>query len=112
MPPVSVRSEFLEPRRLLAAQLVADVNPVSPGTQAADATVLNDTLFFGWGNGLWKTDGTEGGTSRVATVGANLDTWYSDLAPLPRAGVFLFRGRSAPDTPAVFRSDGTPEGTV
>ena len=56
-----VRIESLESRTLLAAELLADINPVSDGTSNAHSIVLNDTLYFGWGSDLWKSDGTSGG---------------------------------------------------
>jgi ELWxxDGT repeat protein len=104
--------EPLEPRRHLAAQLVADVNPVSEGTSNANSIVLNDTLYFGWGSGLWKTDGTLEGTQRVAETSPAQDLWFEQFESFPAAGAFLFTGVVEPNVVAVFRSDGTPQGTV
>src|SRR4051812_9277579 len=62
--------ESLEPRRLLAGQLVADINTVTESSAPAHLTDVNGTLYFtaqapGTTHALWKSDGTPGGTIPV-----------------------------------------------
>src|SRR5881394_1329812 len=65
-----LRSEALESRRLLAVQLLADINPAT-SSSPTDLTSVNGTLFFAAndvanGEELWKSDGA--GTSLVKNI--------------------------------------------
>ena len=77
------------------------------------ALVQNDVCYFGVsgpvkGRGLWKTDGTEAGTSL-------LFPWAEDLGgirPTPLGEErFAFRGGTPETGIELWSSDGTPEGT-
>ena len=64
------RCEALERRTLLAVQLVADLNPATLGSEPAGFVSAGSSAYFfaltpGNGVGLWRTDGTAGGTSAV-----------------------------------------------
>ena len=65
--------EDLEPRALLSATLVKDVNTQPANSNPTEPTSVNGTVFFAAtdpdaGTELWKTDGTPFGTDRVADI--------------------------------------------
>lgn len=118
-------AEPLEDRRLLAAQLVADINQDSPGTTPIGVTALPGTgraLFErAGGTELWSTDGTLAGTSKVTDLpngGVPIQLRDEGLVPLGN-GAACFFGYSPTDRPndpteetyALYRTDGTAAGT-
>jgi hypothetical protein len=63
-----LRLEALEDRCLLAATLVADINPGAPGSAPFYLVNLDGTLYFAANDGthgaqLWTSDGTVNGTT-------------------------------------------------
>src|SRR5437764_11567939 len=65
--------ESLECRVLLAASLVKEINLDPEGSGANGMVEFNGTLYFSaWerphGGELWKSDGTQAGTSLVADI--------------------------------------------
>lgn len=103
----TVPIEPLEPRALLAAQLVADLNPTTPWTLPRGITALGDHAFFYRpDSGLWETDGTVAGSHFVAPL---LGTPTTNPAAFPGAGLVVY-GTSVSQW-GVVRSDGTEAGT-
>jgi ELWxxDGT repeat protein len=104
-------AEALEPRQLLAAELIADLNRVTPDTAPASLVSNNTTAFFsGYGVGqdrtaLWKSDGTAGGTDLVKSF---LFAGGSRVGEVVTAGerAYFLGGED------VWTSDGTNAGTV
>lgn len=64
---------------------------------------VNGTLFIGTGSGIWKSDGTQGGTVQVTTVPAN------ELTKV--GGTLYFRGQTLSVGSQPFISDGSAIGT-
>ncbi|MFC1669760.1 hypothetical protein ACFL20_05155 [Spirochaetota bacterium] len=92
-------------------ELVKDINPNSSNSNPNNLTDLNGTLMFtatdSNGNQLWKSNGTDGGTTRLS------DSLDSQTAYLTVAGKYLyFRGRDGEGGKELWRSDGTVDGTV
>jgi ELWxxDGT repeat protein len=114
--PARSRVELCESRLLLAATVVADLNPTPAGSDPGWITALNGTALFaastgGTGRELWRSDGTPGGTALVkdARPGpAGIDP--DSLVNLN--GTVLFIGTGAPGTKQLWRSDGTAAGTA
>src|ERR1041385_4347120 len=113
--------EILEPRRLLAANLLLD----AAGISATDSVTVNGVSYFFANNGntgreLWKSDGTIAGTTLVKdlTAGANGTELYAMLHGVNGRAVFI----TVVHNPTVFgypsddytlwSSDGTDAGTV
>src|SRR5215213_875437 len=72
--PLPPAAETFEPRRLLSASLVRDLNTTPEGSDPHAIVDLNGTLLVSatvsgidefTGSSLWKTDGTLAGTVRV-----------------------------------------------
>jgi ELWxxDGT repeat protein len=110
----ALRLETLENRRLLAAtpQLVADVNQraISAGSDPSDFVEFQGQVYFtaqtSDGRHLWKSDGTEEGTQRVATHVVN-------PAQLTAVGGLLYFAGTGPGTGIeLWRTDGTAPGTT
>jgi ELWxxDGT repeat protein len=102
--------------------MVKDIIPGPPDATSAaipELTTLGDTLYFAADDGshgveLWRSDGTEAGTERVASTGPAPDpaievTDPTDLTPV--GGALYFAGTGT-DGVELWRSDGTAAGTV
>lgn len=101
--------------------LVKDIHPTGNGVETDAAfgpLVLGDFALFvatapGLGRELWRTDGTEAGTTLVKDIAP----FTSDGIPIGsgaavRDGVLYFFARQASEEPfQLWRSDGTPSGT-
>jgi ELWxxDGT repeat protein len=88
--------------------LVKDIN-LGPGhSQIANITQCGNYAFFtahdGQGFGLYRTDGTESGTVQLISL-VNVN----NIDMVAAHGTLYFIG---PNSTTVFKSDGTPEGTV
>jgi ELWxxDGT repeat protein len=80
-------------------------------------TVVGDTLYFAafggdQGSGLWKSDGTEAGTTFIKDVA--LDCYSGQKTGLVTVdGLIYFSGLQPPNFyPALWRTDGTSQGTA
>ena len=108
--------EPLEPRTLLAASLVADLNPDPASSSAWTSSArLGDTVFFTRhstvGHELWKSDGTSRGTRLVRDINPGVPSADPDnLVPLDD-DTLLF-GATDDASHGLWRSDGTRKGTV
>src|SRR5207244_829188 len=90
--------EPLEPRQLLAAQLVKDLAPGSADTNPTDVTIVGQQLFFSGNDyqqthlGLYRSDGTAAGTGLVQAFSeaprelTNVSGKLFFIAPSPAGG--------------------------
>jgi len=98
--------DLLESRRLLAAQLFADVDPRTADTTFGTFADAGSAVYFVANGDLWRNDGTASGTS----------LFKSSLSGPPReltrvGGLLFFVDKSATLTDALWRTDGTAAGT-
>jgi len=109
-------AQCLEPRLLLAAQQVADLNLRPADSYPAEVTDVGGTAYFaatnnGVGRELYKTDGTPGGTALVKDV--NPGPEGSDPSSLINVnGTLFFIATFAYNDKQLWKSDGTAAGTV
>jgi len=108
----SLAAEALEPRVLLAAQLVKDLVPGSVGGYPSNLTAFGDKLVFstaGTNPGLWVSDGTDAGTVRIG------DQWVAGDSYEGRRTVLASRSGQAvyfDTTDGLWKTDGTAAGTT
>ena len=118
----SLTLECLEDRRLLSGepQLLKDVNLNTRGAEPVEFAVLDDALYFRaydrtHGYELWRSDGTEQGTSLLKDIvpGVFMSDPLRSIRHLTAVNDMLYfstddgvHGRE------LWRSDGTAEGTV
>ncbi|MCY2951713.1 MAG: carbohydrate-binding protein [Planctomycetota bacterium] len=114
----SAISEPLEQRLLLAAVMVKDLNIDTLSSTPSQFTNVNATAYFTatsknvtGGNvyGLWKSDGTPGGTAMIPLPLATLSA-ASNLIAF-NGNLFLVSDQNV-IWDEIWKSDGTPEGTV
>ena len=97
-------------------ELVKDINPLNASSSPGAMTNVNGTTFFRasdntYGLELWKTDGTEAGTTLVKDI-------YAGLAPgspsplINFNGKLLFGARDDTHGRELWKTDGTESGTV
>ena len=97
------------PRVLKEINETGDSNP-------AEFCALGDIVFFVaddalHGGELWKTDGTQSGTTMVKDIRPGSES--SDIAEMTISdGTLYFRANDGSHGPALWRSDGTQGGTV
>lgn len=114
------RCDALEPRFLLAAALVKDINPATPSSNPHAFVDLHGTLLFRADDGVhgqdwWRADGTAGGARLVKDAeGAG---WTADGRQVPRThavmgGNLYFRGSNDAAGIELWKTDGTDAGTV
>src|SRR5438093_1190840 len=108
-------AELLEPRRMLAAVPVADLE-LAPASSIPDwITDADGTVFFaglspgGEGRELWKTDGTAAGTTLVKDLLPG-PGWSEPSTAYLNGKVFVLT--DAPGRREVWVTDGTEAGTV
>jgi MYXO-CTERM domain-containing protein len=111
-PPATLRQALNVP------EVPVRLGDLAPGTASSTfgGTVdVNGTLFFfvytGTNHELWKSDGTEAGTTRVKNLGAlcgNIKTPWD----LKNVGGTLFFLACGPGSEQLWKSDGTEAGTV
>lgn len=124
-PPRQLLLECLESRSLLSGldlpQLLSDVNPGIEGSSPRGFLGLGETAYFvAHETELWKTDGTELGTSCVADTGPSSDAGASIGELIDVNGKVVFSrvdygalvGDSSDDRVTLWTSDGTSSGTV
>ncbi len=112
--------ELLETRQLLAAdfQLLKDVNsrPGTSGSSPSSLTNVNGTLYFTAndgtnGNELWKSDGTNAGTTLVKNIrGGSSGSSPSSLINVN--GTLYFTANDGTNGVELWKSNGTRTGTV
>jgi len=118
----ALRIESLEDRRLLtlAAELVQDINPGVTDSMkfgARNALLgIDDTLYLLADDGisgfeLWKSDGTQAGTTRVADIRAGAGTSYPEQLTDVN-GVLFFSAFNDVTGRELWKSNGTESGTV
>lgn len=86
-------------------QLLLDLNGTSASSNPTHFAVLGDHLYIFASGGLWKSDGTAPGTTRIATVGAV-------TSPTRMGNTLFFIGTgTVTNNFELWKTDGTPEGT-
>jgi ELWxxDGT repeat protein len=108
-------------------QLVADIFPealdIAPNSSfPSSLTPVGDTLFFSADDGttgteLWKTDGTTAGTQKVKDIFPGTDSFGTPNSSFPFDltdvnGALFFSANDGADGVELWKSDGTPGGTV
>lgn len=110
-----VLMDDLEPRRLFAAGLVKDLVPGTNGSQPDNFVATQSALYFNSG-GLWKSDGTTGGTQRVtSTPLTNLTNINGTLFFIADQNEYIqVNGNQLPigSHTELWKSTGTQAGTV
>lgn len=101
-------------------RLVADIQPGPVGALPRHLVVVGDALFFTAsdgtsGFGLWTSDGTAAGTRLLRAAGPSAQDPFEVMLFPGQLAAFgatvLFTARDHTGTPALWSSDGTPEGT-
>jgi len=100
-------------------QMVKDIRPGSDSSIPASPDIfanVNGTLFFAANDGvhgfeLWKTDGTELGTTMVKDI-APAGASSSPRALVNVNGTLFFQANDGTNGRELWKSDGTPGGTV
>jgi uncharacterized repeat protein (TIGR01451 family) len=101
------------------AVLVKDINPGSVDSFPQGSTDVNGTLFFDANDGtngleLWKSDGTEAGTTLVKDINPGSGASFPDHLTNVDGTLFFSASASAVfgDEGELWKSDGTEAGTV
>lgn len=111
-------AEPLEPRRLLSAELVKDINqvPTSWDSEPTPPVAVGDIVFFTHRDTdqrreLWKTDGTEAGTVMLRDFQQG---WpFRSISDLTASnGLLFFVADDSVHGKELWKSDGTASGTV
>ena len=84
-------------------RLLKDINPGSASSNPGVFVLFGDSVYFSAANGLWKTDGTEAGTVKIASVTVR-NTVVS-------ASQLFFEGFTSATSWELWVSDGSDAGT-
>src|SRR5688572_30470074 len=108
--------EPLEPRLLLAAQMVRDLNPPTALPVIDRFVALGDTVFFTTDSGthgreLWTSDGTRRGTVLVKDINPGGNGSDPDSLTVAN-GVLYFTADDGVNGREMWRTDGTTAGTT
>ena len=104
-------------------RLLKDIRPGGKGSRTAGGAepgaAVGGLLYFGTYDGthppaLWRTDGTAAGTSLVTDFAglSDLPVGASQLTPADDGIIFFVSATRDGPGPELWRSDGTPEGTL
>jgi ELWxxDGT repeat protein len=110
--------ERLEPRQLLSASMVKDINTGPPQLNGFNGAVgAGDTVFLSQEDGvagweLYKTDGTTGGTVLVKDIRPGRDNSQPGWLTHAGSGTIYFAADNGTNGKELWRSDGTEAGTV
>ncbi|MFK7736960.1 MAG: hypothetical protein AB8B50_13070, partial [Pirellulaceae bacterium] len=108
--------ERLEDRRLLAADLLVDIDTSDSAITPDEGVVVSDIAYFPYtdeaGTELWRSDGTTAGTFRLADIspGGNYNSSYPRGFLAFDSG-FVFDADDASGS-GLWYSDGTSAGTI
>src|SRR4051812_17951906 len=113
--------EALERRALLAAQLLADVDPtnlgsINPSFEGGVFTAAGPIVYFratnqNTGTELWRTDGTTGGTTLVKDIQPGQGSSAPELITNV-SGTIYFSASGPGSGIELWKTDGTEAGTV
>src|SRR3954463_5796057 len=106
--------DALEPRRLLSAVLVKDINTNPVGIDPAGVP-SNGAYYFGAatesGAGLWRSDGSPAGTQLIKAINPrSRDFVPTNLCDVN--GTVFFQANDGTVGSELWKSDGTPSGTI
>jgi ELWxxDGT repeat protein len=107
-----VATELLERRRLLSASLLKDINPTTLGNSAAAFADLNGVIVFSAqaseGRGLFRSDGTPAGTSKIAPLVGGAD----GFSPVFNGALYFSADLGDGAGTELWKTDGTSGGTT
>ncbi|MBZ0089128.1 MAG: hypothetical protein K8H90_01990, partial [Thermoanaerobaculia bacterium] len=94
--------------------LVTELSPGPSGSFRGAGCVLGDALLFGAGSSLWRTDGSAAGTYPLAAIAVSSAIGFvnPEFHCLAERAVFTGDDPDGVWDPALWASDGTPEGTL
>jgi ELWxxDGT repeat protein len=122
--PVHGRELWVTDGTPAGTRMVGDIEPGPAGSDPGSLTLVGSTLFFAATTGgdreLWKTDGTASGTLRVRDIKIEdpYGSWGPpDFSSRPESltavdGTLFFSADDGWNGRELWKSDGTPEGTV
>lgn len=101
---------------VVPVEMLTDINTTATGAGPTHLTAVGSTLFFtqstpGFGEELWKTDGTGPGTVLVKDIRAG-ETSSSPDGLTDVNGTLYFRADNGADGVELWKSDGSLAGTV
>jgi ELWxxDGT repeat protein len=109
----------LEARLAPAAQIVADINaePTKNGSEPHEFVNFNGETYFNatdaiHGPELWKTDGTEAGTTFIKDIEPGSEGSFPEYLTPIGGELFFVTFSPANREPALWKTDGTTAGTV
>jgi ELWxxDGT repeat protein len=113
------RVELLEDRTLLAAALVADINPSVSGSHPSGFVGLNGAAYFFADDGLhgvelWTSDGSPGGTRLVKDINPGSGSSSLPVSPSPvvLGSALYFFADDGVHGPQLWKSNGSAVGTT
>src|SRR6266480_6174484 len=103
--------EAIEPRMMLAASMVADLNIAAVDNSIRALGHLGNVALFeheiGKHSSLYRSDGTKAGTVPLADF-----KQYTILDPIQTIGTSFFFTEENDSTPSLWKTDGTVAGTI
>ncbi len=107
--------EKLEPRRLLAADLVKDMHLVPANSNPNEFALVNSSVLFaatvdGQGNELWASNGTAAQTGAAQRIRPGALSSFPAYLTVVN-GILYFSANDGVNGAELWRSDGTAAGT-